>query len=568
MNPLFFTDGYKLAHKKMYPEGTEFVYSNLTPRSEKHATNKLGFVIVAGIQMGIKMMHDAFEEGFFNKPKEEVCSDFKQAIDIYLNTDFDITPFEELHDLGYLPIIIKSLPEGSKCPIGVPFLTIRNTDERFFWLTNYLETYLSLLLWKPVTSATIAFNYRRILTKGALETDKSNLDFVLWQGHDFSMRGLDSIDACMSSAIGHLFSFYGSDSLPGILAAQNYYGAKKDDFVCGSVPASEHSVMCAGGKDTEYETYKRLITEVHPTGIVSLVSDTWDLWNVITNVLPRLKEEIMSREGKTVVRPDSGNPVDILCGINYNKFNNETYEEFQIDCAEYLNDKLSVETPHGEYGGSITETVLWNNQLYKVNYDPDWGRYDKQYYFIDNYGTTVSKCSFEEIEIKPSDKGVIELLWDIFSGTINEQGYKVLDPHIGLIYGDGIGLHNLEEINSRLKAKGFATTNWVAGFGSYGYQYNTRDTYGMAVKATHVVINGEGKAIFKDPITAEDKTKKSATGLLCVIKEDGKYILKQNIGTKEETYDNELKSKYINGIFHNTQTLQEIREVINNSLDI
>jgi nicotinamide phosphoribosyltransferase len=246
--------------------------------------------------------------------------------------------------------------------------------------------------------------------------------------------------------------------------------------------------MCAGSKEDEIGTFRNLM-ETYPTGILSIVSDTWDLWKVCTEHIVTLKEEILARDGKLVIRPDSGDPVEIICGKRWNDEQNP-YDE-NVDAAE---------------------------------------------------------------------KGVIELLWDVFGGTINEQGYKVLDPHIGAIYGDSITIDRAKQIFERLEAKGFASTNIVLGVGSFTYQYNTRDTFGFAMKATYVEINGEGREIFKDPIT-DDGTKKSATGLLSIYKnpidQEYKLVDKCNWATEQA---GELKCIYLNGQFYNETTLEKIRE--------
>jgi nicotinamide phosphoribosyltransferase len=324
------------------------------------------------------------------------------------------------------------------------------------------------------------------------KTDKENAWFIDWQGHDFSMRGMDSAEAVISSGLGHLTSFSGTDSLPAIHGARKYYGA--EGFVAGSVPATEHSVMCAGGKEDEESTFRRLL-ETYPKGILSVVSDTWDLWRVCTQHVVALKEEILARDGKLVIRPDSGDPADILCGLN-----------------------------------------------------------------------TRSKLVSLVDEDHPSYKGVIELLWDVFGGTVNEQGYKVLDPHIGAIYGDSITIERADEICKRLEAKGFASTNVVLGIGSFTYQFNTRDTFGFAMKATYCEINGQGQEIFKDPIT-DDGTKKSATGLLCVTRDEysGEYMLTDRVDwTTAQSGD--LKTIYRDGSFENTTTLSQIRENLKKDL--
>jgi nicotinamide phosphoribosyltransferase len=488
MNPLFLTDGYKTGHHQQYPKGTTLVYSNFTPRSNKYAPKGCDQLVSFGQQMVMQQIHEAFQKEFFLKPKEEVCGEMKRELSMYLGTDYDVTHFEQLHELGYLPIAVKSLPEGTLVPIKVPVLTIYNTHPDFYWVTNYLETILSNLLWKPMTSASIARQYRKVLTKWQEKTDAERGWFIDWQGHDFSMRGMDSVEAVISSGLGHLTSFMGSDSLPTIYGARKFYN--ETGAVCGSVNATEHSVMCAGGKEDEVETFRRLL-ETYPTGILSVVSDTWDLWKVCTEHIVTLKEEILARDGKLVIRPDSGDPVDILCGT-------------------------------------------------LIPYDSSTGEdYHKSY--------------------RVREKGVIELLWDVFGGTINEQGYKVLDSHIGAIYGDSITIDRADEICARLEAKGFASTNVVLGIGSFTYQFNTRDTFGFAMKATYVEVDGEAREIFKDPIT-DDGTKKSATGLLHVTKnnENG-YMLVDKVSWENEV-NGELQTIYLNGQFENQTTLTEIRE--------
>lgn len=509
INPLLLTDGYKTGHHRQYPENTTLVYSNFTPRSNKYAPKGCDKIVSFGQQMIMKQIHDSFYNEFFSRPKDEVCGEMKRELSMYLGTDYDVSHFEALHDLGYLPIHVKAIEEGNLVPIKVPVLTIYNTHPDFYWVTNYLETIISNLLWKPMTSATIAYTYRKVLTSWQEKTDKEKAWFIDWQGHDFSMRGMDSVEVTISSGLGHLTSFSGTDSLPALHGARKYYG--ETEFVGGSVNATEHSVMCAGGMEDEIGTFSRLL-DTYPTGILSIVSDTWDLWKVCTKHVVTLKEKILARDGKLVIRPDSGDPVDILCGKD--------------------------------------TTPLFRN------------------------GNEPSLNS--PIDKSPETKGVIELLWDVFGGTTNEQGYKVLDSHIGAIYGDSITIDRANEICRRLEAKGFASTNVVLGIGSFTYQYNTRDTFGFAMKATYVELTqtvidsgiGEtgamsrkeviGRNIFKDPVT-DDGTKKSATGLLCVVKhnENG-YMLVDKVTWGTEN-NGELQTIYKDGEFYNQTTLTEIR---------
>ena len=481
MNGLFLTDGYKTGHHQQYPKGTQEVFSNWTPRSNKYAPKGCDKVLSFGQQFVFRWLHEYFEDFFFSKPKEQVCGEMKEELSMYLGTDYDVSHFEALHDLRYLPIRVKSLPEGAEVNIRVPMVTIVNTKPEFYWVTNYLETILSTMLWQPMTSATIALRYKRIFKDWAQKTDKENLGFIDFQGHDFSMRGMGGLQSALASGLGHAAVFMGSDTLPVIGGMRRYYDAK--GFVVGSVNATEHSVMCAGTKDDEIGTFKALM-DTYPTGILSVVSDTWDLWKVLTDYLPRLKGDVMAREGKLVVRPDSGDPVAIICG--------ETQE----------------------LGGAT-----------------------------------------------PQDKGVVELLWETFGGTVNAQGFKVLDAHIGAIYGDSITTERAEQICERLAKKGFATTNVVLGIGSFTYQFNTRDTFGFAMKATSVVVDGERREIFKDPIT-DNGVKKSAKGLMKVDEVNGEFILVDQV-TEEEAEGGELKEIYKDGKFNNTVNLEEVRTRVN-----
>jgi nicotinamide phosphoribosyltransferase len=313
IHPCLLKDFYKVGHKFQYPKDTTLVYSNFTPRASR--VPGVDGVIAFGFQYFVlEYLIRQFNENFFRLPKEKVVRQYKRIVDNCLGPGTPVDHIAALHDVGWLPLHVKAVPEGTLVPFRVPLLTIRNTKPEFFWLTNMLETLLSNVLWQPMTSATTAFGYRRVFEKYAKETG-ADLNFVLWQGHDFSYRGLTGTEAACLSGAGHLLSFTGTDTIPAIPFLEDYYGANSDtELVGGSVPATEHSVMSMGLKDGEFETFKRLITETYPKGIVSIVSDTWDFWKVVTEYLPRLKQEILARDGKVVIRPDSGDPEKIICG--------------------------------------------------------------------------------------------------------------------------------------------------------------------------------------------------------------------------------------------------------------
>ena len=311
-------DFYKTGHVFQYPEGTEAVYSNWTARSGSHSLTGLNGVVWFGLQAFIKaFLQECWEQTFFDRPKDEVLAEYKRRMDTSLGPG--AVPMDHiawLHDLGYLPLLIKALPEGVLVPYGVPLMTMVNTGAEGFWLTNYLESVMSTELWLPTTSATTAYAYRQRFNEHSARTG-SDPGFIQWQGHDFSFRGMGGIAAAAASGAGHLLSFTGTDTVPALDWLEDYYNADcENELIGGSVPATEHSVMSMGLPDKEFETFKRLITEVYPTGIVSIVSDTFDLWRVVREFLPRLKEEILQRDGRVVIRPDSSpkSPVEIMCG--------------------------------------------------------------------------------------------------------------------------------------------------------------------------------------------------------------------------------------------------------------
>lgn len=497
INPLLNIDFYKVDHRRQYPEGTTEIYSNFTPRYVKTNHNMLrdfdNKIVVFGIRGFIERFMWDWEIYFFCCPKEEVISRYKEIICKSLNLpDFDTSHLESLHDLGYMPIEIKAIDEGFRVPIGVPVLTIRNTHPDFFWLTNYLETALSAGLWKPITSATTAFEFKRLLTRYANKTC-DNDSHVPYQAHDFSYRGMSGVEDAMTSGAAHLTSFYGTDCVPAIDYLMQQYDADQCEIIGSSIPATEHSVMCAdGGQYGEFMTIHRLIEETYPSGMLSIVADSFNFWETLQFIGTEMKDLIMKRDGKIVIRPDSGDPFKIICGA------------------------------------------------------------PKQ---TDDINPMVNE-------------GALQCLWDYFGGTINDKGYKVLDPHVGLIYGDSITVKLADRILAEMERMGFASSNIVFGVGSYTYQYVTRDTFGFAMKATSAVINGERKAIFKDPVTAKG-SKTSAKGLLSVEidLENAGFILHEDV-TEQEEKTGCLDVVFRDGLIQNMSTLKSVRTHLDLELSI
>lgn len=553
-SPILFADFYKPSHISMYDKRSEIVQDNMTPRNAKHfihfADNDQR-VMFAGLQGFIKwFLIDMFNNNFFNLPKEEAVADYREVCDSSIGIGMVETwGFEALHDLGYLPLEIRALPEGTLSPVQVPMFTIQNTHPDFYWLPNFLESVISAETWKTITTATTFWQYRKLSEKWAAETCDNN-DHVAFQNHCFAYRGEAGTHDAAQSEFGQLINSMGTDTIPAILYARRYYNMK-GKFVAGSIPASEHSVATTNigfivkeiEENTviqefmsldqkrflaEVEFLKRYITEIFPKGFVSYVADSYDFWAIITKAAAILKQEIMARDGRVVFRPDSGIPEHIIAGYrSLGEFDDwsDAHSALQED--------------------SNSEVAKIEGKYYRILVDDE-----------DNAYFDFQPSGLEEHEVK----GAIQCLWEIFGGEVNSKGYKVLDSHVGLIYGDSITVARAKDIFERLKDKGFASSNIVYGVGSFTTQYTTRDSLGMAVKATGAVIDGQQIMVVKEPKT--DLGKKSAKGFLKVVRdENGELKLVDNCQLEEvQSEDNELRRVFYNGKLIVDEDLTTIRE--------
>ncbi|MBK3779843.1 nicotinate phosphoribosyltransferase [Paraburkholderia aspalathi] len=545
LNPWGLADFYKTGHPAMYPKATTKLIANFTPRSAKYAPvlpqlfdNK---VVWMGLEGFIKeYLIGVFNREFFGaKSKAMAVRKYKRRMDTALGKDaVSVAQLEAIYELGYLPLEIRALPEGARVNIKVPPVIFISTHDDFPWISTYFETLFSTENWKPSTVATIAFEFRKLLTYFAKVTGSPE-EFVDWQGHDFSMRGMSGVHDAMRCGTGHLLSFTGTDTIPAIDYAEDFYGADADtEIVGGSIPATEHSVMTlrilltmmhitndptnAGKSEkalrriAEREVIRELVSKDFPAGMLSIVADSFDYWNTITVVAAELKDIILARKAdelgrcKIVFRPDSGDPVKIITG--------------------YFDDEL-------EFGADGTPLMV-----------------DGKYVLKDGFReVTDDLVTITEAE----RKGSVQCLWDIFGGTETDKGFKVLDSHVGLIYGDSISLPRARDIMLRLVRKGFASCNVVFGIGSYTYNMLSRDTFGWAMKAIYAEVGGEQVAIYKDPAT-DDGTKKSAKGLLRVEKEGNDYVLYEQ-QTLEQFEGGELVPVFRNGELLVETTLAEMR---------
>lgn len=463
-NLLLATDVYKFGHLYQYPKGTTKVYSYLQTRTNKA---KLDQVVFFGLQYYLKE--------YLQRPiTKENVDEFVETVESILGPGMvQRSYYDKLVELGYLPLEIKAIPEGSLIPIRNVLMTIENTHDDFYWLGGFVES-LILKTWNTCTVASNSFKIRQHCEKYAKETCDNN-DHVSFQIHDFGYRGCSSEETAALSGAAHLLSFLGTDTVPAIRLVKTYYGCEGPIGL--SVPASEHSVMCSYTKEKELDAFKNMLA-IYPTGIVSIVSDTYDFWNVMINYTEDLREIIENRDGKVVFRPDSGNPPDIICG--------------------------------------------------DPNADP----------------------------ATPAFIGALEILWNKFGGTRNSLGYRVLNPKVGLIYGDGIYFDRMVDIFERMKKMGFASSNIVFGIGGLLLQQHNRDDLGFALKATYCEVNGEKRSIVKWPMT--DKGKRSHQGKIALrIDTDGRYYTVDNL---EDDSDSLLKTVFLDGKLVNEQSFNEIRE--------
>jgi nicotinamide phosphoribosyltransferase len=335
---------------------------------------------------------------------------------------------------GRLPLRIKAVPEGTQVPTGNVLMTVENTDPKCFWLTNAMESLLTHV-WYPSTVATLSHaTVHGVIEPALAETahDLSALPFML---HDFGDRGATSHEAAGIGGAAHLLNSLGTDTLPGMLVAMKYYGAKLDDPLALSVPATEHSVMTARGREGEFEVVDQLLDE-YPTGILSVVADSYNVMEFVAQIGTTYHDRILARDGVFVVRPDSTTP------------------DFPTP------ERLTV--------------------------------------------------------------AIAEALWYHFRGTVNEKGYKVLDPNVRILWGDGIDPEGIQRILAELALHSFSAENMVFGMGGGLLQKVNRDTQRFAFKASAIKRDGEWHDVYKQPL---DESKASKKGRLALaFRESGEYV--------------------------------------------
>lgn len=584
-NPLLLIDFYKATHHEQYPKGLTKMVSYYTPRMSR--LDDVDHLTFFGLQGFIdEYLIDGFNNNFFNRDIEEVVDEYNRILTYTMGPGtYEDQKIRDLHELGYLPLEIRAVPEGSRTKVGVPQIEISNTHPNFVWLVNTIETLLSCSMWHTQVAAEVGYRYRKVINQWVEKTCGDNVSPWKMIG-DFSMRGQHSAESAIKASAAWLLSHHNTATVPAIMWMEKHYDCDvtKEPVGFGAI-STEHSVMCSNfAVDGDEITHiKRLLTEIYPNNNFSMVSDSYDYENLVMNLLPQCKAEIMAHNGTLLVRGDSGNPVEILAGkpIEWVKpYDNEEAEKLFSDKSftKYWLEDYCVDV------GVEEETVLYfhlNDKFYAVSVYPDWscerGAWtDSKYFYVDGY-------AFEWEEIQPSLElmGTVWALDQIVGHIVNEKGYKVLDSHLKAIYGDSILPDYANEIYKRLAAQGYAANNVVMGAGSmsmmalvcaddegtlqFAGKWNgtnagpyTRDTFGIAVKATYAEDQyGNGINIFKRPKALA--WKKSQKGC-CVVALDGESYTDEHAFEDTLGEKNLLQTVFYNGKLTNRQSLAEIRE--------
>lgn len=506
INSLLLKDFYKAVHSEMLPKGMTKSVSYYTPRMSR--IQSWDKVVNFGLQMFIKnWLIDEFNENFFKQPKEKVVEEYKRIMLNTLGNICDFSKIERLHDLGYLPIEIISLPEGMMVPMGCPIFGITNTDDRFAWLPQALESLISAEMWYPMIAATVGKTYRDIVDRAYRISVDDNIPRRRALGN-FDFRGDMGVDAALKASAGWLLSFVNTATVPSIPFMEAMYNC---DCTKGEVgfgaPSTEHFVMCSNSAkdiaDNPDETYeykdidpkrervflKRLLTEIYPNTSFSCVCDSYDYWNVVKNILPTLKEEIMNHNGTLLVRGDSG------------------------DCVKV-----------------VTETVF---ELWKI------------------FGGTINSKGYKVLDphVKAlyGDSITVERAEEIYFILIN-NGFAASNVSLG------VGSFSFHCISENWELKPF-----------------TRDTFSVAIKACDAIIDGVEYPIYKDPKTDRETGhgfKKSQKGCCRVFwrsKLDNLLTYEDGLTYEESLKDNLMVPIFRDGKFLNEEeTLDGIRNRLHN----
>ena len=606
MNPFLLTDFYKLTHILQYRPELRELTSYLTPRGSrlKGIDNVVFFGLSAYVHSYVV---ENFNKNFFNRTWDEIADEIYDVLKNGLGysdemIDKTINAFRALHELQYLPVEINAVAEGTLVPMGVPCVEIKSTNPDFFWVGQALEASLSAAIWHPMVSATIAREYRKIAREAFAKTVENEVDERIAMC-DFSMRGQESNESAVNASVAWLTSMWNSSTVAARKHIQNVYG-KCDGNVRG-LTSTEHSVMtshaCLDGGD-EIPTFKYLF-DLYKDVSFAAVCDSYDFWNVLTNILPNNFKDVIDERGKRGVfigvRHDSAEPVDALCGtvpvINENcnvKINElpDTLIEGEtmycinipVDDANRLNKTMSKDGIF-DYNGQVYQIMHFYGErpLFQFSARDADGRLLKMW-ATDENNRLIGWAIVRNLNRSRTweEKGMVETMYEIFGGSVNSKGYKVLNPGIKAVYGDSITITRAKKIYERLAAKGFAANNVSLGVGSFSFQALenedgtlspfTRDTFSIACKTTHSKYVDEygtvcERWVYKSPKNFSQK--KSQRGLCRIFfNEDGELTY------EDEKYENDLIGvnsaliPYFKDGKEYKQNFEEVRRTIDENL--
>jgi nicotinamide phosphoribosyltransferase len=358
-NLILLTDSYKQSHSKIYADGTTYMQSYFESRSDESQE-----IVFFGLQYFLK---EYLEGVRITEADVEEAREFAKA---HFGRD-DVFDYEGwlyiARDLGgKLPIRVYALPEGTVTSARKPLIVVESTDEKVFWVVNYLETLLSQI-WYPTTVTTYSRGIKKTISKylkqtSDLEGDAFNgvLNFRL---HDFGFRGVSSFETSGLGGMAHLVNFLGTDTLSAILFSNKYYKSGVNAY---SIPASEHSTMTShGGRDGEVLAMERMLNQ-YPNGLIACVSDSYDIMNAITNIWGGvLKDKVMGRDGTLVIRPDSGDPIQTTLNVF-----NGLWDAFggSINSKGYRVLDSHVRMIQGDgIDAEMVEKILYNFKLNKIS---------------------------------------------------------------------------------------------------------------------------------------------------------------------------------------------------------
>lgn len=616
---ILMSDFYKQSHAEQYPEGITKLISYATARMSRMPAEMCGDKLtVFGIQAYVKdFLIERFNDTFFNVPLEEAMAEYNEIIGEtfpikYVNTG----KFEALHKLGYLPIEIGCLAEGTRVPIRsafelpegqcqVPFMYIINTHPDFAWLTEFLESVTSSEVWYPMAIANQAYYYRQIVNKwyGTTGCDREARKSAI---SEFGFRGGKCSDAAIKASSAFLTSFNKTATIPAIKYIHDYYGDQYKD-IAGGMISTEHSVMCSNYAvdsavdyiDLEGLSTDEIIEVVKKLNIGSLVKSKSGLFEC-TGIFDTKDDRYVNYKEESI---------EVCSGTGrywFRPFNAEKTFLKRLFSEIYPDGAVSVVMDTYDYWKNLWQ--CGRGELYDIIKHRDGtvffrgdsgdpvdiicGYNPKRYHSLDHarlsrasiavgepfyvedehkYYELVKengKDTYEVVDELPiSVRGTVELLWGMFGGTVNEAGYKVLDKHVRAIYGDSITPTRANEMYRRLAEKGFAACNVALGAGSFSTQCAespdgrlfpfTRDSYGIAIKATWCAdeTKGEERQLFKNPKTDTGKFKKSQKGLIYVTKDNNGEIVAYD-GYSTETLPK--TGNLLQPIFRDGKMLKEV----------